>query len=88
MKRNNMAQWMNLHRNNSFINRMQLFLLCEKSGAILLVLVGLSTVNYQHVLCDFQLTQYVTAPSRVTEYSSTLIESIVLWVRQKFQCRT
>ena len=41
MKRNTMAQWMNLHRNNSFINRTQLPLLCEKFGAILLVLVGL-----------------------------------------------
>ena len=36
-----MAQWMNLHQNNIFVNRMQLPLLCEKSGAILLVLVGL-----------------------------------------------
>ena len=34
MKRNTMAQWMNLHRNNSFVNRMQLPLLCEKSEAI------------------------------------------------------
>ena len=37
-----MAQWINLHRNNIFINWMQLPLLCEKSGAILLVLVGLT----------------------------------------------
>ena len=36
-----MAQWINLHRNNTFVNRMRLPLLCEKSGAILLVLVGL-----------------------------------------------
>ena len=36
-----MAQWMILHRNNSFVNPMRLPLLCEKSGAILLVLVGL-----------------------------------------------
>ena len=41
MKRNSMAQWVNLHQNNSFINWMRLPLLCEKSGAILLVLVGL-----------------------------------------------
>ena len=40
-ERNTMVQWMNW--NNSFINRMQLHLLCEKSGAILLVLVGLKT---------------------------------------------
>ena len=30
-----------LHRNNNFVNWAQLSLLCEKSGAILLVLVGL-----------------------------------------------
>ena len=42
MKRNSMAQWMNLHRNNSFVICTQLPLLCEKSGAILLVLVGLT----------------------------------------------
>ena len=37
-----MAQWINLNWNNSFINRTRLPLLCEKSGAILLVLVGLT----------------------------------------------
>ena len=36
-----MAQWINLNWNNSFVNQMRLPLLCEKSGAILLVLVGL-----------------------------------------------
>ena len=36
-----MEQWRNLHRNNSFVNQMRLPLLYEKSGAILLVLVGL-----------------------------------------------
>ena len=45
MKRNTMAQWMNLHQSNSFVNQMQLPLLCEKSGAILLVLVGLISVR-------------------------------------------
>ena len=42
MKRNTMAQLMNFHWNNGFINQTQLPLLCEKSGAILLVLVGLT----------------------------------------------
>ena len=37
-----MAQWINLHRNNIFVNRIRLPLLCEKSGAILLVVVGLT----------------------------------------------
>ena len=37
-----MAQWINLHRNNIFVNRTRLPLLCENSGAILLVLVGLT----------------------------------------------
>ena len=41
-KDESMAQWINLHWNNSFVNRMQLLLLCEQSGAILLVLVGLT----------------------------------------------
>ena len=36
-----MGQCMNLHLNSSFVNRMRLPLLCEKSGAILLALVGL-----------------------------------------------
>ena len=38
-----MAQWMNLHQNNSFINRTQLPLFYEISEAIHLVLVGLTT---------------------------------------------
>ena len=42
MKRTTTAQWMNLHRNNSFVNWMRLPWLCEKSEAILLVLVGLT----------------------------------------------
>ena len=42
MKRNTKAQWMNLQRNSSFVNRTRFPLLCEKSGAILLVLVGLT----------------------------------------------
>ena len=37
-----MAQWINLHRNNIFVNQTRLPLLHEKSGAILLVLVGLT----------------------------------------------
>ena len=37
-----MVQWINLHWNNIFVNRTRLPLLCEKSGAILLVLVGLT----------------------------------------------
>ena len=37
-----MVQWINPNRNNSFVNWMQLPLLCEKSGAILLVLVSLT----------------------------------------------
>ena len=36
------AQWINLHWNNIFVNRTRLPLLCENSGAILLVLVGLT----------------------------------------------
>ena len=41
-ERNTKVQWMNLQRNSSFVNRTQFPLLCEKSGVILLVLVGLT----------------------------------------------
>ena len=41
-ERSTMTQWMNLHWNNSFVNRIQLPLLCEKSGAVFLVLMGLT----------------------------------------------
>ena len=34
MKRHIMAQWINLHQNNSFTNVNQLLLLCEKSEAM------------------------------------------------------
>ena len=42
MKRNSVAQWINLHWNKIFVDWTRLPLLCEKSGAILLVLVGLT----------------------------------------------
>ena len=48
---------MNFQRNNSFVNRMQFPLLCEKSGAILLVLVGLMA-GWQasdEILADFKI---------------------------------
>ena len=45
IERNTMAQWMNLHQNNSFINRLQLPLLCEISGIILVLLVGLMAAS-------------------------------------------
>ena len=34
MKINVMVQWMNLHQNNNFVNRIRLSLLCEKPGAV------------------------------------------------------
>ena len=37
-----MAQWTNLNRSNSFVNPWRLPLLCEISGAVHLVLVGLT----------------------------------------------
>ena len=36
-----MAQWINVFRNNSFINPMRLPLLCEKTGALAIVEPGL-----------------------------------------------
>ena len=41
MNRNSMPQWINLPSEQHLVNRTQLSLLCQKSGAILLVLVGL-----------------------------------------------
>ena len=40
-EKNSIAQWINFHRNNIFVNQTRLPLLCEKSGAILLVLLGI-----------------------------------------------
>ena len=61
MKRNTMVQYMNLYRNNSFIYRMRLPLLCEKSGAILLVLVGLMAGRQSdEILVDLEIFKYST----------------------------
>ena len=58
---NTMAQWMNLHWNNSFVNRMELASLCEKSGAILLVLVGLTTGKQSdEILVDENFLKFST----------------------------
>ena len=37
-----MAQWINILQNNSFVNPTQLLLLCEKSGALAIVELGLT----------------------------------------------
>ena len=56
MKRNTKAQWMNLQRNSSFVNRTRFPLLCEKSGAILLVQVGLmASQQSDEILVDFEI---------------------------------
>ena len=59
-EKNIMVQWMNLHWNNSFINRTRLPLLCENSGAIFLVLVGptagsLAGQQSEELLVDFEI---------------------------------
>ena len=41
-KNKSMAQWINLNWNDGFVNWIPLPLLCEKSEATLLVLVGLT----------------------------------------------
>ena len=47
---------MNLQRNSSFVNRTRFPLLCEKSGAILLVLVGLIAGRQSdEILVDFEI---------------------------------
>ena len=70
MKRNTMAQWMNFfHWNNSFVNWTCTPLLCEKSGAILLVLVGLmagSLAGRQSdiILVDFKIFEILYGSHR------------------------
>ena len=65
MKRNSKAQWMNLQWNSSFVNRTQFPLLCEKSGAILLVLVGLMADRQagrpasDEILVDFKIFKFL-----------------------------
>ena len=44
-----MSQWINILLNNSFVNLMQLPLLCEKTGAIALAQPGL-TAGWQAVM--------------------------------------
>ena len=36
-----MAQWINVLRNNGFVNPMRLASLCEKTGAVAIVKLGL-----------------------------------------------
>ena len=40
-----MAQWINVLRNNSFINPMRLPLLCKKTGALAIVELGLTALR-------------------------------------------
>ena len=64
---------MNLHQNNSFVNRTRLPLLCEKSGAILLVLVGLmadGSLQSDEILVDFKNFLWIAS----------------LWCLTKVQC--
>ena len=37
-----MVQWINVLRNNSFVNSMRLPLLCEKTGALAIAELGLT----------------------------------------------
>ena len=44
-----MAQWINVLRNNGFVNPTRLLLLCEKTGALAIVEPGL-TAGWQSVV--------------------------------------
>ena len=71
-----MAQWINLHWNNSFVNWTRLPLLCEKFGAIRLVLVGLmagSLVRRSSV--DFEIFKI---PDCIVNIFTAFNKSIVL----------
>ena len=51
-----MGQWINLHRNNSFVNWTRLPWLFEKFGAILLVLVALMAGRQSdEIVVDFEI---------------------------------
>ena len=39
-----------------------------------------SVTNYTNLLSDFQFTQHVTAPSRVTNCSATLIDHLLVYL--------
>ena len=43
-----MSQWINILQNNGFVNPTRLLLLCEKTGALAIVELGL-TVSWQAV---------------------------------------
>ena len=58
MKRNTKAQWTNLQQNSSFVNRTRFPLLCEKSGAIPLMLVGLMAAD--EILVDSKIIKFST----------------------------
>jgi len=44
-----MVLWINLHQNNSFVNRLQLPWLCEKTGVIALALPGLASGRWVYI---------------------------------------
>ena len=53
---------MNLQRNSSFVNWMRFPLLCEKSGAILLVLVGLTACwQSDEIQVNFKIFLQITS---------------------------
>ena len=47
-----MAQWINVLRNNSFVNPTRLPLLCEKTGALAIVEPGLTAGRQAGSLAD------------------------------------
>ena len=47
-----MAQWINVLWNNSFVNLMQLSLMCEKTGALATVEPGLTAGRLAGCLAD------------------------------------
>ena len=54
MKRNWMAQWTNLQRNNGFVNPTPFPMLCEKSGALHLAEPGLTAGRQAGRLAGWQ----------------------------------
>ena len=73
MKRNSMAQQINLHRNNIFVNCTRLSLLCEKSGAILLVLVGLTVAWSDEIREDLEFSTDCIVRNFTAFYEGTVL---------------
>ena len=71
MKRNWMAQWTNLQRNNGFVNPTPFPMLCEKSGALHLAEPGLTAGRQAGRQADENAGEFKIFKTRCRLYHST-----------------